>query len=169
VERLALIGAIVPGFDYRLSWVYRAIAVPGIGEALALCGCAPLYRAALRQCFHAPCREDVDFLVDFAYADRTSPEARHAYLATLRHVRDDFVERAEDYRRALATLDHPVLFVHGRNDHVVPLVHATQAVAGFRRAASRWVDACGHFPQVEHADAVNAWLTQFLVARPAPR
>jgi pimeloyl-ACP methyl ester carboxylesterase len=33
----------------------------------------------------------------------------------------------------------------------------------------RWIDACGHFPQIEHAQTVNEWLAEFLVARPAPR
>jgi pimeloyl-ACP methyl ester carboxylesterase len=38
-----------------------------------------------------------------------------------------------------------------------------------RHAAVRWVDACGHFPQIEHVEAVNGWLVDFLVGRPAPR
>src|SRR5919204_37809 len=38
----------------------------------------------------------------------------------------------------------------------------------FARAV-RWLDACGHFPQIEYPSAVNAWLVEFLVGRPAPR
>src|SRR5881275_3059218 len=38
VERLALVGGVVPGFGYRPSWVYRLVALPLIGEALARCG-----------------------------------------------------------------------------------------------------------------------------------
>jgi pimeloyl-ACP methyl ester carboxylesterase len=33
----------------------------------------------------------------------------------------------------------------------------------------RWLDACGHFPHIEHAPVVNGWLEEFLVGRPAPR
>src|SRR5206468_2968685 len=47
VERLALVGGVVPGFGYRPSWVYRLVALPLIGEALARCGSAALYKAAL--------------------------------------------------------------------------------------------------------------------------
>ena len=108
IERLCLIGGLVPGFPYRASWIYRALARPGLGEVLALLGHARLYKAALTRCFHRPVAGEVDFLVDFAYGARTGPEARAAYLATLRHVGRDFTDRAEAYRRAITTLEAPV-------------------------------------------------------------
>lgn len=169
VERLALLGAIVPGFSYRLSWPARVAALHGVGEALSLCGCAPVYKAALARCFHDPEPAEIDFLVDSFYAVRTGPEARAAFLATLRHVKTDFVDHAADYRRALATLDLPALLIHGRQDGVVPWSHCAEIGQGLPRAVVRWIDRCGHFPQIEHADAVNAWLADFLVGRPAPR
>ena len=109
VERIALLGALVPGSSYRPSMPYRIAATPLLGELLALCGCAPVYRAAISRCFHAPVSAEVEFLVRESYADRTSPAAKAAYLATLRDVRRDILERAPDYHRALATLDAPVL------------------------------------------------------------
>jgi len=169
VERLALIGAVVPGVTYRLSRAYRLLALPGVGEALALCGCAPLYRAALKRCFHQPDRREVDFLVESSYAARTGWDARSAYLTTLRRVRGDFEHRGQDYRRALWTLDQPILLIHGRQDPVVPVEHCREVGVALSRAAVRWVDACGHFPQIEHAQAVNDWLGEFVVGRPAAR
>ena len=169
VDRVALVGGLVPGFAYRPSWVYRLLAVPGLGEALALLGCAPLYRAAVARCLHAPRRAEVDFFVGHAYPERAGAPARAAYLATLRGVHRDFDARAQDYRRALATLDLPVLLIHGRQDRVVPAVHAAEVADALPHAAVRWVDACGHFPQIEHAGTVNGWLVEFLVGRPAPR
>jgi pimeloyl-ACP methyl ester carboxylesterase len=114
-------------------------------------------------------REEVDFFVDHEYLARTTPDARHAYVATLRHVRPDFEARRDDYRRAIATLDLPVLLIHGRQDRVVPAVHCAEVVEALPNAAARWVDECGHFPQIEHAAQVNGWLAEFLAARPAPR
>jgi pimeloyl-ACP methyl ester carboxylesterase len=169
VERLALLGAVVPGFSWRSSWRARLVAVPVLGELLGLCGCAPLYRAAIAQCFHAESPEEVEFLVGWRYADRTSPAARAAWLATVRRLMADLVEHRGDYRRALATLDAPVLLVHGRQDPAVPPPHCAEAGDGLRRATVRWLDACGHFPHIEHAQVVNGWLAAFLVGRPAPR
>lgn len=169
VERLALLGAVVPGFGYRMSWVYRMLAVPGIGELMWLCATPRLYRAAIARCFAEPVSEEVAFLVDCAHAARTSPEGRAAYLSTLRHVRADFAADAEQYRRALRRLDVPVLAIHGRQDPVVPAAHCVEVVEHCRRGTVRWLDRCGHFPQIEHAGAVNAWLAEFLVGRTAPR
>jgi len=84
-------------------------------------------------------------------------------------VRTDFEGHAPDYRRAIATLDVPVLLIHGRQDHVVSPAHCAQVAEGFARATVRWVDACGHFPQIEQTETVNRWLVDFLVGRPAPR
>lgn len=169
VERLGLIGALVPGATYRLSLPYRLAATHVLGEVLALCACAPLYRAAIARCFHAPAAAEVEFLVRESYAARTSPEAKAAYLATLRDLRRDIVDHTPDYRRALGSLEAPVLLIHGKQDHVIVPAHCAEACDALPRSRVRWIDACGHFPQIEHAAAVNGWLTEFLVGRPAPR
>ncbi len=168
VERLALIGALVPGF-YHLSLPYRVAVLPVVGDVLALGRSARLYKAALARCFYAPDRAEIDFLVDHGYAERASWPARVAFLKTLRDARHDLVLRAADYRRAIASLDAPVLLVHGRQDQVVPASYCRQATTGFRRAEVRWLDDCGHFPQLEHTAAVNEWLGAFVAGRPAPR
>jgi len=165
VERLALVSAVVPGFDYRPSWLYRMATVRGLGEAAALCARRSLYRAAIARCFHAPDAREVDALVDWSYAARTAWDAKSAYLATLRDLRADFAGRAAAYRRVAATLGLPVLLVHGRQDPVVGATHCANVAKGFPRASVRWVDGCGHFPQIEHADTVNGWLEDFLVDR----
>jgi pimeloyl-ACP methyl ester carboxylesterase len=169
VDRLALVSAVVPGFDYRPSWLYRLATVRGLGEAAALCAGRPLYRAAIARCFHTPVAGAVDALVDWSFAARTAWDAKAAYLATLRDVRADFASRAAAYRRVARTLALPVLLVHGRQDRIVGAAHCANVSKGFPRASVRWVEGCGHFPQIEHADTVNRWLEDFLVARPAPR
>ena len=169
IDRLALVGALVPGSAYRPSVPYRIAATPILGELLALCACAPAYRAAIARCFHVPVASEVEFLVREGYGERTSPAAKAAYLATLRDMRRDLVDHAADYRRALATLDVPILFIHGRQDRVIPAQYCHEAAEMIPRARVRWIEACGHFPQIEHADVVNTWLTEFVAGRPAPR
>jgi pimeloyl-ACP methyl ester carboxylesterase len=169
VERVALVAGLVPGFTFRPSWRHRTILLPVLGEAISLCGRPSIIKAVLARCFHKPRRSVVDFLVDHDYAVRSTPAARAAWLAAARHMRTDFVARRGDYRRAIGSLDHPVLLVHGRQDHAVPAVHATEVATGLPQVTVRWLDACGHFPHLEHARTVNAWLEEFLVGRTAPR
>ena len=113
--------------------------------------------------------EEVEYLVREAYEERTSPQAKAAYLTTLRDIRREIVDHAPDYRRALTTLDPPVLLIHGKQDRVVPPVHCAEAAETLPRTRVHWIDGCGHFPQIEHASAVNGWLTEFLVGRHAPQ
>ena len=169
VDRVALLGGLVPGFGYRLAAVYRVLAMRGLGEALALCGCAAIYRAPLARCFHQPQAEQIEFLVSCDYGARTSWSARAAYLSTLRAAREDFLRHGPEYRRALVALDLPVLLIHGRQDPVVPAAHCLEVAAGLARAEVRWLEDCGHFPQIEQAATVGVWLGEFLAARPAPR
>ena len=57
----------------------------------------------------------------------------------------------------------------GAGYNVIPAECCRQARAGFRRAETRWLDDCGHFPQLEHPTVVNEWLGAFVAERPAPR
>jgi pimeloyl-ACP methyl ester carboxylesterase len=169
VERVACVAGLVPGFSFRPSWRHRTIMLPVVGEMLSLCGRPSIVKAVLARCFHKPRRAVVDFLVDHDYAVRATPSARAAWLATARHMRTDFVARRADFRRAIGSLDLPVLLVHGRQDYAVPAVHASEVATGLPRVTVRWLDACGHFPHLEHPRTVNGWLEEFLVGRTAPR
>jgi 4,5:9,10-diseco-3-hydroxy-5,9,17-trioxoandrosta-1(10),2-diene-4-oate hydrolase len=162
VDRLVLIGAVLPGFDYRPSWVYRLLSAPGVGELLAPLIRPGLLRVALSRCFAEPVAAEVDFLVRSSYSARTTPEGRAAFLSTLRGVRDDFIQDWEEYRQGLSALALPVLSIHGRQDPVVSPSHARTVARGLPNAALRWLDRCGHFPQIEHASTVNEWLAAFM-------
>jgi pimeloyl-ACP methyl ester carboxylesterase len=164
VERMALVSPVVPGFPLRPSLVYRLMALPGIGEVVGRMITPRICTAALERCFFAPDPAEIDFLVSHQYAARTTPEGRAAYLATLRGIRRDFNEHGLAYRAALAQWDRPALVIHGRQDRVVPIQHAQAVIEGIPRAAGRWLDRCGHFPQIEHALPVNEWLGEFLFA-----
>lgn len=169
VERLALIGSIVPGVALPQAWGMRLLAVPGLGELLGLCARPRHYKAAVARCFHQPVRDEIDFLVDHDHATRAAGPARAAWLATARGLPEELVRRQPAYRRALATLDHPLLLVHGRQDPAVPAAHVVEAASVLPRAELRWVERCGHFPMLECPRAVHAWLGEFLAGRPVPR
>lgn len=169
VERLALLGSVVPGFTWHVTWRHRIVCTYGLGELVTLCGCAPMFRAAIAACFYAPDPAAVEFLVRHDYDVRTAGGARAAWLRTTRALRDELVARRPAYRRAISTLDLPVMLVHGQQDRAVSPAHCAEAAEGFPRASVRWLDACGHFPHIEHPELVNRWLHEFVVGRPAPR
>lgn len=164
VERLALVSPIVPGFAVRPSLVYRLMSLPGAGELIARLITPRICATALERCFFAPDRAEVDFLVDHQYAVRASAEGRAAYLATLRGARRDFLEAAGAIRAGLSQWKRPALVIHGRQDPVVPIAHAEALVRGLPGAQVRFIERCGHFPQIEHAAVVNDWLGEFLFA-----
>ena len=66
-------------------------------------------------------------------------------------------------------LEQPSLVIHGRQDPVVPISHAKAVAGGLPSAEGRWLERCGHFPQIEHAATVNGWLADFLYAPTRPR
>lgn len=164
VDRLAILGGTVPGFSLEPSVVYRLLALPGFGEIASSCVTRGICAAALRRCFFSPSPEEIAFLVEHEYAIRTTRQGRAAYLATLRAVKEDFTVRAPGYRAALAQSGRPTLMIHGRQDRVVPLRHAETAARSIKGVQARWIDRCGHFPQIEHAVTVNDWLGEFLLA-----
>ena len=167
IERVALIAAVVPGFGYRGALAYRVLSVRGLGELLAAVTPRAVYVAVLERCFARAAGDEIAFLVDHAYGERTGLAGRSAFLNTLRGLREDFLDGAEAYRDAVRQLDVPVLAIHGRQDPVARASHCADVIDACRRGAVRWLDGCGHFPQIEHAEVVNDWLAEFLVARPA--
>jgi pimeloyl-ACP methyl ester carboxylesterase len=164
VERLAFLGAAVPGFHLRPSWIYRTLSLPGLGEMLSSLITPGICASALERCFAHPDAEEIRFFVEHEYAARASRAGRAAYLSLLRSAKGDFTVDADTYRAALSRLGRGVLVVHGREDRVVPLAHARQVADGLGVAQPRWLDRCGHFPQIEHAAVVNAYLRDFLYA-----
>lgn len=165
LERLALISAAVPGFPLRPSLVYRLMAVRGMGELISSLITPRICAAALERCFVTADLEEVAFFVGHQYSARASAEGRAAYLSMLRAVRADFTTHAGAYRRGLAELRRPIALIHGREDRVIPARHAEAVAEGLPAIESRWLDRCGHFPQIEHASVVNTWLGEFLYAR----
>lgn len=164
VERLALLSPTVPGFPLNPSVVYRILSLRGVGELLSMFVTRRICALALQRCLATARPEEVEFLVDHEYAVRTTREGRAAYLATLRGVRQDFIGRATAYRAALAGWRRGLLLVHGRQDRVVSAAHVAAAIDGIPHVEVRWLDRCGHFPQIEHPSMVNAWLQDFLFA-----
>lgn len=63
---------------------------------------------------------------------------------------------------ALTRLELPVLLVHGRNDHVIPLSRTWELVNAIPTADAVILQGCGHWSQIERADAFSQLLVEFV-------
>ncbi|WP_091737387.1 alpha/beta fold hydrolase [Phenylobacterium immobile] len=64
----------------------------------------------------------------------------------------------------LAAYKGPSLFVHGRDDRVVPMEGSMRLVSLVENSALHIFNKCGHWAQIEHAEAFNALIDGFLQA-----
>jgi pimeloyl-ACP methyl ester carboxylesterase len=98
-----------------------------------------------------------------------SPGARHAFLASARNLYLDEPWGRRGFYARLSDLEVPALFVWGSHDKLIP--------ASFSRIVAEWLpearqvvlDGCGHVPQVERSDEVNAMLSEFFAGCPLPQ
>jgi pimeloyl-ACP methyl ester carboxylesterase len=110
-----------------------------------------------------------DVVVDEFQRTYASAGARHAFLASARNLYLDAPWGTKGFYARLSDLEAPALFVWGSHDRLIP--------AGFRRIVAEWLpgaqqvvlQGCGHVPQVERPDEVNALLARFFADCAAPR
>jgi 2-hydroxy-6-oxonona-2,4-dienedioate hydrolase len=62
----------------------------------------------------------------------------------------------------IAAYKGPSLFIHGRDDRVVPMENTLRLVSTVENSAAHIFNKCGHWCQIEHAEAFNALLDGFL-------
>jgi pimeloyl-ACP methyl ester carboxylesterase len=63
---------------------------------------------------------------------------------------------------AITMIAAPTLIVHGREDQVIPLQNAHDLLQAIPDAQLHVFGRCGHWTQLEHADAFNELVTRFL-------
>lgn len=88
-----------------------------------------------------------------------------AFLATLRQMTDLGGQKISVAHTALSALKkfrQPVLFLHGRQDTVIPFKHSVDAEQLTQNTKLVIFENCGHTPQFEHPGLFNDELTRFL-------
>lgn len=88
--------------------------------------------------------------VQEAYA-QMFPAPRQAALDAMTHAESD-----------IAGIAAPTLIVHGRDDQVIPLQNAIELLRLIDDAQLHVFGRCGHWTQIEHADAFTDLVTRFL-------
>jgi pimeloyl-ACP methyl ester carboxylesterase len=93
---------------------------------------------------------------------------RLATMAAARHLGAEPATGRRSYWDRLATLSVPALFLHGRQDRLVPAHYAERVRAAVPHAQVEVWDALGHVPQFERPDEAHALVRRFLIRLDAP-
>lgn len=79
------------------------------------------------------------------------PAPRQQALDAITHDPDD-----------ISRIPHPTLLVHGREDRVIPMSSSLTLLALIPHAQLHVFGECGHWTQIEHAEAVTGLIRDFL-------
>lgn len=97
------------------------------------------------------------------------PGGAAQFLALLRHLTNLGGQREPILQRSAALLRElrvPTVFVHGRQDAVLPVAHSTQAQRLVPSSELVILEDCGHTPQLEQPEAFNRLLAGLVAGLP---
>ncbi|GAA4688413.1 alpha/beta fold hydrolase [Nocardioides nanhaiensis] len=169
-ERLMLVAS--GGLGPEVSPLIRAITTPGyhhVMGALTLPGVRHVGVAGLKALAASGLRSTRDLAeVADIYDTFKDPHARHAIRHVVRAVvdwRGQIVTMAD---RAYLTQAMPMAVVWGREDHVIPVRHASNAAALAPEARVEVLPNAGHFPHKDHPERFAKIVHDFIrTTRPA--
>lgn len=153
VDRLVLMGsvgvpfAITPALD--AVWGYE----PSVESMRALLDLFAYDRSRVN-----------DELARVRYEASIEPGVQEAFAAMFPAPRQRWVDAMVTPDDVLAALPHRALVVHGRDDQVIPLDNALHLLDVLPDVQLHVFGRCGHWTQIEHADAFGRLLLDFLGA-----
>ncbi len=164
VQRLVLVSS--GGLGHEVSPMLRTAALPGMSAALSLaahprllgavwCAGTRLRRAGVRQGAYVQA-------VARALRPLERPQAREAFLQTLRAVIDVRGQRVSATDRLYLLESMPTMIVWGERDHTIPLEHGRRAHEATPNSRFRTLPRAAHFPHLEEPEALVAVLREFL-------
>ena len=101
-------------------------------------------------------------LAELRYRASVRPGVQEAYRAMFPQPRQEAVDALAHAVEDIAAIRARTLVVHGRDDQVIPLQNAFDLLALIDAAELHVFGRCGHWTQLEHADAFAALVTAFL-------
>jgi pimeloyl-ACP methyl ester carboxylesterase len=91
--------------------------------------------------------------------------AQAAFLATIRQCTSfggQSKSLVNESHQILSTIKKPTLFIHGREDRVIPVSHSENAHAFTPNSKLIIMEDCGHTPQVEKPHSLLKALKEFV-------
>ncbi len=95
-------------------------------------------------------------LIDMAHAELSRRSAARALVRLGRSAKRDHLGEI------LPEIRHQILLLWGRNDTVTPADVAMEFHGRLRNSTLRWIEQCGHAPQIERPDEVAQGIAWFL-------
>jgi pimeloyl-ACP methyl ester carboxylesterase len=164
VERLALISS--GGLGREVSPVLRTAALPGVSALLAVTinprRLAALARAGRRVSERGNRAGVYMRAAARALSPLENPDARGAFLQTLRAVIDVHGQRVSATDRLYLLESLPTLIVWGERDNTIPLGHGRSAHEAIPNSRFRTLARAAHFPHLEDPDGLSALLREFV-------
>jgi pimeloyl-ACP methyl ester carboxylesterase len=164
VERLALVSS--GGLGHEVSPMLRGAALPGVGPLLAIAA----NRRVLSGLRDLGARVEGRSRTVGVVMQQTAralrplehPDARKAFLHTLRSVIDLRGQRVSARDRLYLLSDVPTLIVWGGRDHTIPIEHGRTTHAAVPGSRFVTLPDAAHFPHLEDpaglAEALRDWL-----------
>lgn len=100
-------------------------------------------------------------LVEMRYRASTRPTVQDRFAELFPYPRQRWIDALGLPPSDLAHIDTSALFVHGRDDKVVPLVASEQANEAMPNSRLTVIPECGHWVQIEHTDEFCRLVTEF--------
>lgn len=124
-------------------------------------------RNVLSAIVHDPRWLDEDWLVSGRYEAAVRPGAWEAVAAARfkSPITQSQIEFGHEDRTPYERIDVPTLIFAGANDKLREANYANELVERIPNAELHVFDQCGHFPQIEHHEAFNALVLDFLMRR----
>lgn len=154
VQRLVLMGSV--GVSFRLT------------EALdAVWGYEPSVPTMRRVMDYFAYNRDLitDDLAATRYEASVQPGFHESYAAMFPAPRQRWIDAMNTDEAAIRAVQCPTLIVHGREDQVIPPDTSRKLFELIPDAQLHMFGRCGHWTQIEHAEAFNNLASSFLAER----
>jgi pimeloyl-ACP methyl ester carboxylesterase len=105
-----------------------------------------------------------DDLAQVRYEASIQPGFQESFSSMFPAPRQRWVDAMVTTDAEIAALPHRTLVVHGRDDRVIPIDNALHLLRTVRDVRLHVFGSCGHWTQIEHADAFNRLVLDFLTS-----
>ncbi len=105
-----------------------------------------------------------DELAEVRYRASIEPGFQESFSALFPEPRQRWVDALATDDAEIRALPHPTLLVHGRDDRVIPPATSLRLLELIPDAQLHVFGRCGHWTQIEWADAFNELVAGFLLA-----